>query len=235
MYWVYLFLFILIVFTPEFVRQGFLFLGEENLESLLIFCFGMLGLLLYLGKESALLKTVKEKIFLQRETNQIRKDLAQSYSYIGEMNRRFDIIRNSLVTLPTLTLRSFSKRKMELYEPVFDALHLVTKSPRLLIIFVGIEKGNIIEKYDRGENFPEKLLNGKHFLEAKKFFWEETGFCLVRSPEDAFGTAAFLAFEKIANRFDNNETFQILAAEALFLYCVDHKRAREKAGEKKGG
>ena len=62
MYWAYLILFVCMIVTPEFTRDGILFFSEDDLESLLIFCFGMVGLLLYLGKESAFLRAVREKL-----------------------------------------------------------------------------------------------------------------------------------------------------------------------------
>lgn len=234
MYWIYLFLFILIVFTPELIRDGILFLGQEELESILIFCFGILGLLLYLGKESALLKAVKEKIFLQRETNQIRKDLSHSYSYIGEMNRRFDIVKNSLVALPMTALRGFRRERRELYQPIFDAAALLTKSRHIRLLFVADTDGSTIEKYDLGNAFPPALTDGKRLLDTKKFFWEEGEYCIVRAPEDAYDTAAFLMFEKTANRSDDHEIFQILSAEALFLHSIDRRKLGLAPEEKKG-
>ncbi|MEP7162871.1 MAG: hypothetical protein ABI747_03855, partial [Candidatus Moraniibacteriota bacterium] len=212
MYWIYLVLFILIIFTPEFVLKGFWIFGQEDLESLLIFGFGMIGLLLYLGKESALIRTVKEKLFLQRETNQIRKDLSQSYSYIGEMNRKFDIMKNLLIALPTSTLKVFSRQKKDLYGPIFDAVRLLTKSSHLLLVFVETEKGVIREKHVSGDPFPISLLDGARLLGTKKFFWDEGDYCIVRAPEDAFETVAFLVFEKNANRLEYSEVFQIIAA-----------------------
>jgi hypothetical protein len=224
MYWIYLVLFILIIFTPEVVTRGLYFLGEEDVESLLIFCFGMLGLLLYLGKESALLRVVREKIFLQRETNQIRKDLSQSYSYIGEMNRRFDIVKNSLTALPSAAQQVFGSQKGELYFPIFDALTLLAKSDSVALLFIDEKTGEATENHLLGEGFPETLLDGKHLLGAKKYFWEEDHYYIVRSAENAFDTSCFLLFKKNANRTEDVEVLQILAAEALFLFSIDRKR-----------
>ncbi len=234
MYWIYLLLFVAMIFTPELVGREVFFLSEENAESVVIFCFGILGLLLYLAKESTLIRTVKEKIFLQRETNQIRKDLSQSYSYIGQMNRRFDIVTQSLLALPTSALRVFAREKQELYRPVFDAVRLLTHSRKLLLLFVSTPDGRVLARQNTGGDFPKEVLEGKHLLATKKFFWEEHGVYIVRSPEDAFETATFLIFEKVANRSDDIEAFQILAAEALFLYCIETKKMYAALGEKGG-
>lgn len=67
MYWIYLAIFILVIFTPKVVRDGFFFLREEDVEALVIFGFGIFGFMLYLVKEKALLRVFQEKLRLQKK------------------------------------------------------------------------------------------------------------------------------------------------------------------------
>ena len=94
MYWIYLAIFILIILTPKIIQDGIFFLHEEDIESLIIFFFGLFAFTLYLAKEKALLKVFQEKLHLQKKANTITKDLSDSYSYIGGMNRKFDIVKD---------------------------------------------------------------------------------------------------------------------------------------------
>lgn len=220
MYWIYLTLFIVIIFTPEMVNRGLFFFGEEEVESVVIFCFGLIGLLLYLAKESTLLRVVSEKLFLQRQTNQIRKDLSQSYSYIGEMNRRFDIVKNSILALPTTTPRPFSQDQTVRYQSVLSAMQLITKTPLLAVLVVDMAAERVLEHAGEEHEFPPALMDAAHLLAAAKFYWEEGEYSVVRAPEEAQGVTAFLVFRKAANRFEDKEVFQILAAEALLLYSL---------------
>ena len=225
MYWIYLVLFLCMIVTPEFIREGVLFFNEDDFESLLIFCFGMLGLLLYLGKESAFLRAVREKLSLQQETNQIRKDLSQSYSYIGEMNRRIDIVKNMVVSLPQSKETIFEKKGRELYDPIIDATALLAQSDCLALYFVSAEEGNVIEEYivGDGEHMAAlQSLSGQQLLETKKYLWEEGKLSFVRSPEAAGGVVAFIVFHKMKNRLEETGIFQILAAQALFVFTVNH-------------
>jgi hypothetical protein len=225
MYWVYLILFLCMIITPEFIREGVLFFNEDDFESLLIFCFGMLGLLLYLGKESAFLRAVREKLSLQQETNQIRKDLSQSYSYIGEMNRRIDIVKNMVVSLPQSKATIFEKTGKELYDPIIDATGLLAQSDCVGLYFVSVESGAFVEQYVVGDGeHVERLrsLEGRALLDTKKYLWEEGRLSFVRSPEDASGITAFIIFHKMKNRLEETGIFQILAAQALFVYTVNH-------------
>ncbi len=226
MYWAYLILFVAMIVTPEVVRDGVLFFSEEDLESLLVFCFGMVGLLLYLGKESAFLRAVREKLSLQQETNQIRKDLSQSYSYIGEMNRRIDIVKNMVVSLPQSTTTVFSKSGQDLYEPIIDATALLAQSDCVALYFVATADGTIAEQYVVGEGEHRALLQtlaGRHLLDTKKYIWEEGKLTFVRSPEEALGMSAFIVFHQVKNRLEEMGIFQILAAQALFVFATNRQ------------
>ncbi len=235
MYLIYLTLFALIIFTPEFIQHGFYFLNEELLESFLIFCFGIIGLAIYLGKETALIRTVREKLFLQRESHQIRKDLSHSYSYIGEMNRRFEIVQQALMALPTAALDGLRRKKKNLYQPIFDAVRLLTKSEHMQLLFVEASSGEILERVEVGKGFPGALQDGNYLLSTKKFLWDEANFCVIRSSQDTSGMAGFLAFEKRANQPEGTEVLPILVAEALFLFLIDQGKIGARNEEKRNG
>jgi len=225
MYWVYLILFVSMIVTPEFVREGILFFSEDDFESLLILCFGLLGLLLYLGKESALIRTVREKLSLQQEANQIRKDLSQSYSYIGEMNRRIDIMRNMIVSLPQVkALTAERKGREQSYDPIIEATKLLAQSDCVALYFVAVEQGSILERYQTGEEQHGEAIrsfDGAYLLRSKKYLWEDGRFSFVRSPEEVNGVAAFIVFHKMKNRLEETGIFQILAAQALYIFSVN--------------
>lgn len=234
MYWAYLILFVCMIVTPEFTRDGILFFNEDDLESLLIFCFGMVGLLLYLGKESAFLRAVREKLSLQQETNQIRKDLSQSYSYIGEMNRRIDIVKNMVVSLPQAKAPTPEKHGQALYDPIIDATTLLAQSDCVALYFVSTRDGAILERYEVGDGEHRETLNkleGSHLLDTKKYLWEEGKLSFVRSPEEAEGVSAFIVFHKMKNRLEETGIFQILAAQALFVFSIHGRNSSLDSAE----
>lgn len=223
MYWIYLLLFVCMIVTPEFTRGGLLFFSEDDLESLLIFCFGLIGLLFYLGKESAFLRAVREKLSLQQETNQIRKDLSQSYSYIGEMNRRLDIMKNMVVSLPQATVPAPEEQGQVLYDPIIDATKLLAQSDCVALYFISTRDGAILERYEVGDGKHREALNrleGHHLLDTKKYLWEEGRLSFVRSPEEVEGVSAFIVFHQMKNQLEETGIFQILAAQALFVFSV---------------
>lgn len=224
MYWIYLVIFILIILTPKLISGGWLFFHEQDIESVLIFCFGTLGFILYLVKEKALLRVFREKLHLQQQTNMITKDLSDSYSYIGEMNRKLDIVQEFIFQLPKVTARTLIKKEGNIYESLLQTVSLLSKTEQVTLCFVDIktkETQKICQKNKRASLsvslYPEKL------LASGKFFWEEDGQIIVRSPSQAKNIAAFLIFSKTKNHIEDSDVFKILVSEALLLYCMKEK------------
>src|SRR3989338_97955 len=198
MYWIYLTLFILVVLTPKVIAEGVLFLREEDVESLIIFCFGLFAFVLYLAKEKALWRVFQEKLRLQKRTHLITRDLSDSYSYIGGMNRKFDIVK----------------------EPIIQTVKLLAKAAIVSLRFVNMRTKDIEKAV---ENDPEGIFSAfdaKTLLASKKTFWEEEGCVVIRSPRQAKNITAYIIFPKATNRIDDIEVFKILASQALLLPFV---------------
>lgn len=222
MYWIYLAIFVLIILTPKLISNGWSFLGEEDIESLLIFCFGAFGFMLYLAKEKALLRVFREKLHLQKQANLITRDLSDSYSYIGEMNRRLDIVKEFIFRLPQTTAQAFHEGQGDLYAPLLEAVSQLSKTDQVAICFVDTRKKTMTKILWKqpSESLPLSLAPEK-LLATKKFFWEEEERVIIRSPKQARGVAAFLIFSKTRNHIEDEEVFKILVAEALLLYSVE--------------
>lgn len=229
MYWIYLVIFVLAILTPRFVQGGFFFLREEEIESLMIFCFGAFGFLLYLAKEKTLLRVFREKLHLQKQANMITRDLSDSYSYIGEMNRKLDIVKDLIFTLPKTTAEALGKKEGDIYVSLLQTVSLLGKTDQVVLCFINTRKKIIVSMHKKKsqDSFtqhvdPEKL------LATKKFFWEEEDCVVVRSPQQAKGVSAFLIFAKTANHIEDDEVFKILVSEALLLYSLEQEYSEKK-------
>ncbi len=226
MYWIYLVIFILAILTPEFVQNEFLMLREADFESLLIFCFGALGFMLYLAKEKALLRVFREKLHLQKQANIITRDLSDSYSYIGEMNRKLDIIKEFIFSLPKTAADTLGKKQSVVYESLLDTASLLAKTDDVTLCFADTKKREWKERYQkRSYSATLPVFDAETLLAEGKFFWEIGEDVIIRSPRQANGVSAFLIFSKTRNHIEDGEVFQILASEALLLYWAQHGRA----------
>ena len=223
MYWIYLSIFVAVVFMPMLVQGGLFFLAEDTVEALIIFCLGALGFLIYLAKDKALIRLIREKILLQKQTNIITRDLSDSYSYIGELNRKFDIVKNLAFHLPRALSEGARKKKSDFYASLLEAVCLLAKVEAVSLYFVNMEQKKILEVIEEGNtNFFQKFTAEK-LLSETRMFWESDNCLVARSPREAAGIASFLVFPKKVNAFEDAEIFKILASEALFLYCGQHQ------------
>lgn len=233
MYWIYLSIFVLAVLTPEIVQEGRFYLGEEDLESLLVLMFGTFGIAAYLIKEKALLRLFRERLRLQKQANVITRDLSESYSYIGEMNRRFDIVRDLVFRLPEETAAALAKtggQPDSLYTPIIEAISLLSKAESISIRFTDTGSGEVVRRIDMGSGAAAACFGGEKPADPEKMFYEEDGCVLVRAPGSACDVTASIIFLKTANRIEDADIFRMIASEALSLYCIERRIIDEKIG-----
>jgi len=222
MYWIYLLIFILAVLTPKFVASHVLWLREDDLESLLILCFGAFGFMIYLAKEKTLLRVFREKLHLQKQANIITRDLSDSYSYIGEMNRKLDIVKDLIFSLPKMTMDSLGKKEEALYRPLLETASLLAKTEQVTLCFANKKTKEWKGVYQNDRTFlVHERFSPEILLQQEKFFWEEGEAMIVRTPRPAGDIVAFLLFSKTRNHFEDGEVFQILVSQALLLYCAE--------------
>lgn len=231
MYWIYLAIFALIVLTPKAVLGDFLFFREEDVEALIIFCFGVFGFILYLAKENALLRIFQEKLHLQKKANTITRDLSDSYSYIGEMNRKFDIVKELIFHLPKHTADALAQGQGETYQSIIQAVALLSKTKPVSIRFVNMKTKQIEKTVENGSGGLFAPFDAATLLASKKTFWEEHDCAVARSPYQAKDILAYIIFPKVTNRVEDAEVLKILASQALFLYSVNlYGGTGEKSG-----
>ncbi len=221
----YLALFVLAVLTPEIIRSGGGMLDEEDIEALLIFCFGAAGFMMYLVKEKALLSLLRERLHLQRQTHDITRDLSDSYSYIGEVNRKLDILKELVFQLPAriteVSASNIGKTPEESYQSVLEAVRTFSRAESATVVFVDMAAKASMKMVSTAGNSPFPVPESSKLAASKKLFYEEDGLVIVRSPELARGIAAFIIFQKAMNRVDDADILKMFAASALALYCVN--------------
>lgn len=228
MYWIYLALFVLAILTPHLIMEEKLFLREEDIEALLIFCFGAFGFMLYLAKEKTFLRVFREKLHLQKQTNMITRDLSDSYSYIGEMNRKFDIVRDLIFDLPKTTAVALEKKESSIYASLLQTASLLAKNDQVVLCFIDTKKGVIEAAFEKQTNHAKQSfvshLDPKILLAEEKFFWEEQDYVVVRSPRQVKGVAAFLVFAKTQNHIEDGDVFKILVSQALLVRALEQEQ-----------
>ncbi len=92
MFFIYLGIFIIIVTTPFLITNSFWIFTEDETEALLLLIAGVASFAIYRLRDYQVFQTIREKMRLQKSVVQAQKELSESYSYIGQANRRTDIM-----------------------------------------------------------------------------------------------------------------------------------------------
>jgi hypothetical protein len=237
MYWVFFILFVLAALTPEVIRSGFFGLSEEGTETLLVFALGMTGFLLFFGKEKSLLRQVRDRLRLQREKSDITKDLSESYSYIGEANRKLDLIKGLILSLPD-TVEGFRKGEVRKSYRAFERSVLLScKSASFLIRIVDIGSGTVEKEIRNGKVAQCVAIPLATLISSGKKMFEENGCVIVRSPGMIGKKVAFLMFPKSTNRDEDPGILEALATQGLVLHFLEREGSqsfRESETKEKG-
>jgi len=229
MYWIYLIIFVLAVLVPDIVPHDskVFLLQEEQFEELLIFILGLTGFMIFRFKERQSNIHLKEKIKFQKEASQSSKSLNDTYSYIGETNRKLDIMKNISDSLLEIKELSPSKEK-KFYDVLMESIYILGKSKKFLIRFINAETGETeMEKKSRkriffkidNEEIIKKLEKGnKSFTESKYHF-------IVTSPKKMgkIVVAIIISKNNQQQKLEDPDILKALASQSLFLYYFSKK------------
>lgn len=89
----YLALFVLAILSPSFVTGDVLWFSEEQVEEMLIFLFGVTGLITFNVYERVMERKDHERDQAISDRDRVRRELVSSYEYIGAVNRRIEALK----------------------------------------------------------------------------------------------------------------------------------------------
>lgn len=217
MYWVYLIAFTFTVFVPTLIRGGFYFLNEVQTQEIAIFLLGSVCFGLFLLQEKRGKAHFAEKCAHQGQVSRMTKDLKQLYSYIGEMNRKLDILEGIALNYPKSSNLT-RKNEKDLYYPIMSAIELFGKSEDFILCFVDLFGNRPLSEL---KSKPESSLKFSEINFNKEIgFKESEDLFIINSPSDINNTIASIIIRKktTSQKIDDIEMMKALASQALFLF-----------------
>ncbi|EKE19275.1 MAG: hypothetical protein ACD_9C00067G0003 [uncultured bacterium] len=217
MYWIYLIIFTLIVFVPTFITQEVLFFDVVQAQEFMLLFLSSLGLTLFLLQEKKLKKNLTEKCSIQSQVNRMTKDLKYSYSYIGEINRKLDILENIAINYPESS-KINQKKQNELCDAIMNAIGIFAKSDQFALRFVSLPNYDILKEV---KSMPESRLNFSlkgRTVDSNQF--ESSEFIVITSPGSIDNVFSYIVIKKRtpSQKIEDHEIMKTLAAQALFLF-----------------
>lgn len=229
MYWIYLIIFVLAVLVPDVVPRDSMvfFLDEEQLEELLIFILGLTGFLIFRWKEKQSNSRLAEKIKIQKEAHQISKSLTDTYSYIGETNRKLDILKNISINLAEVNDIGPEGEK-KFFDTLVESIYILGKSKKFVIRFIDTETGKTEKSVKSGKKVFIKAGNEEiiRSLSEKKSFTETRYHFIAISPKKIgkMISAIIISKNNQQQKLEDPDMLKALASYSLFLYLCSKKQ-----------
>jgi hypothetical protein len=221
MYWIFLILFITAILIPDIIRGSVYSLTETRAEEVAIFLMGATAFLVFVRNELQLTLHKKEKEKDEKKINQTVKDLVESYSYIGEVNRKMDILMSIALGLTDRSVLN-KKREKEIYEAIISASNFLMKADFTCLRFIhiaslktereiGLEgKSEQIKNSDLA-NIPEnnnvKKTKDRLILASSQTINDVRGYFIINDYD-----------EEEEKNPKNIEILKVFISQALFLY-----------------
>jgi hypothetical protein len=228
MYWIYFIIFILAVLVPDIITRNFLFLTENRLEELLIFFMGAIGFLIFLIKDRQISIQEKEKTKKEKELVIAARNLIESYTYIGEVNRKMDILMSVALGL-TDRSELDKKKEKEIYDSIIQAASTLMKAKHTGLIFFNLKSGKIEQEIRLKGKSLSRLAEEKDLLGFKdNVNIKKNGSCLIvcsgSQSEDLRGCLVVCECDPTQeDSASNQEILKFLASQAFSLYCYVKK------------
>lgn len=230
MYWIYLIIFILMVMVPGIIKNPVFLLSEENAEEAIIFLLGIIGFLIFNYKERQLSFNLKERLKIQKEATKTSKDLTHSYSYIGEINRKLEILNNISLKLAEAPRLTPAKRK-RVCDLILKAIKALAKTSQFTVYFANLTSKKILNEI-RGENkeFPMGIKNLIFSLRGARNLIEINDYLIIKSAKNINGAHAFIIIKiKGKQASENIKLLQTLATQSLLLFSLSKKAGSKSA------
>lgn len=134
---IYLVFFVLAVLSPSIHTRPLLGLTETQLEELTIFIFGIAGLLTFATYERLMERREQEAAKTDADYGRVKRELIESYAYIGSMNRKIELLKKTANDTSLATGKS--KPEKDLFHALAQSACAAVGAQATLIRFVSHE------------------------------------------------------------------------------------------------
>lgn len=225
MYWICFAIFVVIVFIPKIVQQGLYGFDLAETQEFAILLLGAMGLFVSFIQQKSLRKKLAEKKDIQKQANQMTKDLTSSYSYIGETNRKIDILEQVALSFPESTDLTIKKQK-RMYDSIMEAIRLLGKSDEFILRFICLKEKDVLKEIkslqELAFNFSCKILN------SSSQFFESDEFIMITSPKaiDNIVSCIIIRKKNPNQKIEDLEILKTIASQALFFFMFIKQKKR---------
>lgn len=221
MYWIFLVIFLVIVLVPEFINRDFFSLGQDRLESLVIFTLGVMGFIVYLftEKEVRLYKGRTQKAM--RDFRKTSDDLVTTYGYIGELNRKMEVLKGMADILPDRSYITEKDAKEMDYE-ILEYINLIVKCTESSVRIIDTKSLKTLKEITLGGTTSSVAENKKLAAMDNMTFSRENGLVTIASSKIIDSVRSYAIIKQcpddLEKRPDDIEMVKTLLSHVLLFY-----------------
>jgi hypothetical protein len=208
---------------------GFSLIQTQEYTTLFL---GVLAFVFFNYREMRYRKNKQEKTQIQKEISRMSKDLNHSYTYIGEINRKLDILENITAGFPE-TSKLPNEKKIEIYESIMSAIQMLSKSDDFILRFINQKNHQTLKEFRSNNNKTPIYQNAS--CPHDGYFFENDEFIYTKSQKSIDNVYSCIIIKKKNSnkKTDDPEILKTLAMQALFLFMfIQEKNAKRSKIEK---
>lgn len=194
----YLILFVLAVVTPRVITKDYFGLEQVHIEELLIFTFGMVGLVTFSLYERLMERRDAEREEALRERDKTRQELVSSYEYIGAVNRQIETLKR-VANETAVSLVEEDRVRKELFQSLAASAATFVRTRQATIRIVALDQLRTVREFHADSNTPIRISNKELFRvhqegKSHDFVHSENGADILVIPSDrkASSSRAFI-------------------------------------------
>ncbi|HVM90876.1 MAG TPA: hypothetical protein VMU11_03200 [Verrucomicrobiae bacterium] len=162
----YLLFFVLAVLSPSLITHAMFGLTETQLEELTIFSFGIAGLLTFSAYERLMERREQEAAKADADYGRVKRELIESYAYIGSMNRKIELLKKVANEASLATEKH--KQDKELFMAVAQNASAAIGAKAALIRFVSHEPLRTEAEFSQAHGQSQFKIANKELVSLKQ-------------------------------------------------------------------
>lgn len=154
----YLILFILAILSPSLVAHDYFGIPEDRVEEVLIFAFGIVGLVIFSLYERVMERREQERDDAISDRDKVRRELVSTYEYIGGVNRQVDALKK-LANETAATLVEDDRAHKHVFKSLAAGAAAFVRANQGVIRIVELDKLRTVKEFLVDPNTPVRVAN----------------------------------------------------------------------------
>lgn len=202
-------------------RGIFPYLEREELQIILLFLLGSCILILYHIVDLRLKKYWEGHQDYMWKISDTSKDLVTSYSYIGVLNRKIEILKE-IIDLFSKKSGNLPEQKSDyLCQSLLNAIVIFAGCSDVIVGFYEPKRSKVLFEMGTRDGFHPKINRDLCFYENKDRSTKDTSYTIIRLGEEIDGVSAYCILKRFRINIQDADIIKTLLLRATSLYVSE--------------